>query len=107
MQSVRDERHSEQAAIHTIVSYRGRINSALLRRICRCEFIRTRLETQDIDLEGQKIRVTTSGGLATFPGDANSPEELIAAADVALYQAKANGRNRVEVFTSKALVLAH
>jgi diguanylate cyclase (GGDEF)-like protein len=52
---------------------------------------------QAIDFEGQSIRVTTSAGLATFPEHADSAEELIAAADAALYQAKANGRNRIEV----------
>lgn len=61
------------------------------------EFIRTRLEMQAIDFEGQSIQVTTSAGLATYPEHADSPEELIAAADAALYQAKANGRNRIEV----------
>jgi diguanylate cyclase (GGDEF)-like protein len=61
------------------------------------EFIRTRLEMQSIDFEGQSLHVTTSAGLATFPDHADTPEELIAAADAALYQAKANGRNRIEV----------
>lgn len=36
-------------------------------------------------------------GLATFPEDGSSPEELVAAADAALYQAKLNGRDRVAV----------
>jgi diguanylate cyclase (GGDEF)-like protein len=61
------------------------------------EYIRTRLEEQPLVFEGQRIRVTTSVGLATLPGDAASAEELIAASDAALYQAKANGRNRLEV----------
>jgi diguanylate cyclase (GGDEF)-like protein len=61
------------------------------------EFIRTRLEMQAIEFEGQTIHVTTSGGLATFPDHADTAEQLIAAADAALYQAKANGRNRIEV----------
>jgi diguanylate cyclase (GGDEF)-like protein len=62
-----------------------------------CEFIRSRLEMQSIDFEGQSLRITTSAGLATYPEHAGSAEELIAAADAALYQAKANGRNRIEV----------
>ena len=60
------------------------------------EFIRTRMEMQPIDFEGQQIRVTTSVGLATFPEHADSCDELIAGADAALYQAKVNGRNRLE-----------
>ncbi len=64
------------------------------------EFIRSRLETQPIDFEGQPVRVTTSVGLATFPEHAESCEELIAGADAALYQAKINGRNRLETAKS-------
>jgi diguanylate cyclase (GGDEF)-like protein len=39
--------------------------------------------------------VTVSGGVATFPQDATSDVELIRAADQALYEAKAAGRNRI------------
>jgi two-component system cell cycle response regulator len=42
------------------------------------------------------LRVTVSIGVATVPAPGvNMPEELIAAADEALYRAKAEGRNRV------------
>lgn len=42
------------------------------------------------------LRVTVSVGVATVPSPrVNSPEELIALADEALYRAKAQGRNRV------------
>ncbi len=39
--------------------------------------------------------LTASFGVSTFPEDADDPTELIRAADRALYQAKASGRNRV------------
>jgi len=39
--------------------------------------------------------VTTSGGLATWPADAGSAEELVRSADRALYRAKAKGKNTI------------
>ena len=44
--------------------------------------------------------VTASIGIAAIPDDAASADTLIRAADRALYPAKANGRNRVELFIS-------
>lgn len=41
------------------------------------------------------INVTISAGVAVSPHDATSPEDLIASADKALYDAKKGGRNRV------------
>ena len=40
-------------------------------------------------------RVTVSAGVATYPLDASTPEELVHAADTALYQAKKAGKNKV------------
>jgi diguanylate cyclase (GGDEF)-like protein len=40
-------------------------------------------------------RLTISGGVATFPEDSRSSVDLIRAADQALYEAKADGRNRI------------
>lgn len=49
-------------------------------------------------LEGDSS-VSASFGIAVFPEDAPDAARLIRNADRALYRAKANGRNRVEVFT--------
>ena len=46
--------------------------------------------------------VTASLGIAAIPDDAGDADTLIRAADRALYAAKANGRNRVELFISPA-----
>jgi diguanylate cyclase (GGDEF)-like protein len=45
--------------------------------------------------DGRKVGVTISVGVASFRFDMTSPEELVSAADAALYRAKAAGRNRV------------
>jgi len=70
----------------------------LARELCKAvEVSRCQVE----GLEGQGISVTVSIGL--FGGRLESGDSwdmLIAAADRALYQAKENGRNRVEVATS-------
>lgn len=43
-------------------------------------------------------KMTISAGVATFPVDATSEEDLIKKADSSLYKAKSLGRNRVEAF---------
>jgi diguanylate cyclase (GGDEF)-like protein len=48
--------------------------------------------------EEPSLRVTVSVGVATWPGDADDGEGLLAAADKALYLAKRLGKNRVESF---------
>jgi diguanylate cyclase (GGDEF)-like protein len=45
--------------------------------------------------------ISVSIGLSAFPRDGITPEELINAADKALYKAKERGRNRVEVYKDR------
>ncbi len=47
------------------------------------------------DRENRKRRLTVSGGVATLPLQATNWEELVKKADIALYQAKEAGRNRI------------
>jgi len=47
-----------------------------------------------------RLSVTVSIGVANSSGDRTSPDQVMQAADKALYRAKANGRNRVETATS-------
>ncbi|MBF0594909.1 MAG: sensor domain-containing diguanylate cyclase [Candidatus Omnitrophica bacterium] len=49
----------------------------------------------DILLRREKTRITISAGVAAFPGDAKTREDLIQKADTALYEAKKKGRNMV------------
>ncbi|MBN2620832.1 sensor domain-containing diguanylate cyclase [candidate division WOR-3 bacterium] len=48
----------------------------------------------------QKVRVTFSAGISTFPDDALNATELIRYADQALYAAKRAGRNTVKMYSS-------
>lgn len=47
---------------------------------------------QPTDIDGNILQIGTSIGMSFFPQDADSPVELIRMADVALYQAKEDGR---------------
>lgn len=51
-------------------------------------------EKEETQPEG---RLTVSVGVATYPHDASDEVSLVQVSDQALYRAKANGRNRVEV----------
>jgi diguanylate cyclase len=51
-------------------------------------------------LDGELVRVTASFGAACYPTH-GTVEELVAAADASLYEAKRNGKNRVETATAK------
>ncbi len=62
---------------------------------CVAETIRSSVEVLPIRSQQDQISVTVSIGLAVAPEHARSSEELIAAADAALYQAKDTGRNQV------------
>jgi diguanylate cyclase (GGDEF)-like protein len=58
------------------------------------ERVRVAIESASIDLDGKSVEVTISAGVAAASG-ADLPS-LMKAADLALYRAKAKGRNRVE-----------
>ena len=48
---------------------------------------------------GEAVRVTASVGVATTGRDASTSEHLLANADIALYDAKDGGRNRIAVYS--------
>jgi diguanylate cyclase (GGDEF)-like protein len=58
---------------------------------------RVRSAIGEIRLPGAELSVTASVGVAAFPDHASTPERLERLADSALYLAKRQGRNRVEV----------
>ena len=57
------------------------------------ERIRQTIEGRVFELQGNTFRVTISQGLSEWPKHGKTMEQLIAAADKALYEAKADGRN--------------
>ncbi len=62
--------------------------------------IRQEFETKEHKLpSGESLCVTFSGGIASFPDQGLSRDNVIAAADAALYEAKRNGRNRIAIAT--------
>jgi diguanylate cyclase (GGDEF)-like protein len=61
----------------------------------RAEYLRTAFEQNEITYGGQVLKATLSVGVSAYPTHGSTREELIRAADTALYAAKRNGRNRV------------
>ncbi len=63
------------------------------------EELRRTLDSEPVTVDGQEIKVTISIGLYSTERlvSSQTPDAMIATADEALYRAKTNGRNRVEV----------
>lgn len=61
----------------------------------RAERLRQSFESEPSHFEGLTIAHTLSIGVAEFPRDGGTQDELVSRADAALYEAKRGGRNRV------------
>ena len=58
--------------------------------------LRRQIETMEIPLtHGEKVRITASFGIASFPDDGMSSDDLIIVSDERLYKAKNLGKNNV------------
>ena len=55
---------------------------------CRCDY----------ELRGHRVRVTVSVGLSLYPRDGQEADGLLKRADLAMYRAKATGKNRYQLF---------
>lgn len=54
--------------------------------------------SEPVTINGHAFHVSASVGLATSPGDGEEPEALLKHADLAMYQAKAKGRDNVQAY---------
>jgi diguanylate cyclase (GGDEF)-like protein len=64
--------------------------------------VRSALETRGVNVEGRRVDVTVSGGIATYGLDGHDWDTLLSAADTALYEAKDGGRNRIATASTRA-----
>jgi diguanylate cyclase (GGDEF)-like protein len=58
------------------------------------------LAEQDFFFDGQGYRISLTTGITTFPADGTTVPELLANADMAMYQAKEAGRGGYHLFTA-------
>lgn len=58
------------------------------------------LLAEPMSLDGQRLQVTPSIGVALIPDHGSTPADLLKRADIALYRAKDSGRNTTELFHS-------
>lgn len=51
-----------------------------------------------VELQGKQVAVSSSVGIAIYPDDGLLPSELLRNADLAMYHAKAGGKNRIQFY---------
>ena len=61
---------------------------------------------QPIGVLGRELVVTASVGVASYPGDGDTPSQLLQHADAAMYLAKASGRNTTRFFDQSMALAA-
>jgi diguanylate cyclase (GGDEF)-like protein len=65
----------------------------------RAELFRKQFAETTIEYNGRRLKCAFSAGIASCPEHADSGEKLLILADQALYQSKAEGRDRVTVYS--------
>jgi len=71
-------------------------NTGVAGAIRLAEKVRSAVADEPFPVESAELNITISVGVAAFPEHGSSGKDLVAAADAAMYRAKAGGRNRVE-----------
>jgi two-component system cell cycle response regulator len=96
-------RLSEQCRdFDTPARYGGEEFAAVLPRCSQVEAEEVAERMRTSLASGGPVPITASAGVATFPSQAGSSDELIRAADHALYRAKGEGRDRTSSWTRGA-----
>ena len=72
----------------------------------RAENIRLAVKEIMVEFDGRSFQITTSMGIDAFPDFPGSQRELLKRVDQALYVAKANGRDRIEVANQKTAIIS-
>ena len=85
--------------IDALADYRARIDAAVASSEATAERLRQRMATTGVQLpNGTTLHVTVSMGVAVFPEHGDQERTLLRRADLAMYQAKESGRNRVSMW---------
>lgn len=67
-------------------------------RLCNEELLD--LLNQPYEIEDAQLVISASMGIAIAPTDSSEPDELLRMADLAMYDAKANGRNAIRFYSA-------
>ncbi len=62
--------------------------------------------SRPIDIDGKEIQATASIGITLFPADADSADELLKNADLAMYEAKADGGRNFRFYSKEMRIHA-
>ena len=78
--------------LHDRIEGRPKLSADTLQRIMNTV-------TQPVTINEHRLHLTASMGVAIYPADGATPEELVTHADIAMYRAKEIGRNNFQFFT--------
>lgn len=78
-----------------VVVFPGRLPIEVYPLVMR---LRENIRTRQCLIKGNQIKLSFSGGIASYPGDGDTVEEVMEAADKAMYYSKKKGRARVTLY---------